>query len=103
MLIIFQQSTRAVNTYLIGQTELETSIRARTIAPMSSDSESSTAELREDDGWEDAEPDQEEIQVKSLFDDKIFSDVKSMLDYSKENFGFDFLAVRQQLGTHAGI
>lgn len=62
-----------------------------------SDSESSDS--REDDeGWDDVEQDEEEkVEVISLLDDKVFPDVLSMLEYCKEKFGFDFLAVRQKL------
>jgi protein arginine N-methyltransferase 3 len=65
---------------------------------ISSSSSSDVSEFREEDGWEDAEPDQEELQIVSLFDDKVFSDAKSMIEYCKEKFGFDFLGVRKELG-----
>jgi len=64
----------------------------------SSSSSSEVSDLREEDGWEDAEPDQEEIQVTSLFDDKTFPDAKSMIEYCKENYDFDFVSVQKQLG-----
>ncbi|KIW04003.1 uncharacterized protein PV09_04830 [Verruconis gallopava] len=61
---------------------------------------SSTSSLSErdddDNGWEDAEPDEEKIQILSLFDDRIFNDAKSMLDYCKERYHFDFISVQKQ-------
>ena len=61
----------------------------------SSDSENLEAE--EDDTWEDAELDEEELQIVSFFDDKTFPTAKAMVDYCKEQYGFDFLAVQKQL------
>lgn len=58
-------------------------------------SESSLSD-REDDGWEDAEPDEESVQFVSLFDDKVFNDAKSMLEYCKERYNFDFISVQKQ-------
>ena len=58
-------------------------------------SESSLSE-RDDDGWEDAEADEESIQVMSLFDDKVFNNAPSMLDYCKERYNFDFISVQKQ-------
>ncbi|RYP71990.1 hypothetical protein DL771_004459 [Monosporascus sp. 5C6A] len=62
-----------------------------------SDSESS--DWREDDeGWDDVEADEEEAQeVISLLDDRVFTDVASMLAHCRDKHGFDFLAVRQRL------
>jgi protein arginine N-methyltransferase 3 len=53
---------------------------------------------KDDEGWEDAEPDQEEIPFISLLDDEVFMDIQSMLSHCKEKYGFDFLEVRQRLG-----
>jgi len=68
-----------------------------------SDSESVSSSDNEEDwlnkpGDEDEDEDHEQISVVSLLDDKVFPDAPSMLAYCKEKFGFDFLAVRDQLG-----
>ena len=49
-----------------------------------------------EEDWEDAEPDREEIQVVSLFDDTLFPTAKSMLDYCKERYKFDFISIRDR-------
>ncbi|KAI5209926.1 S-adenosyl-L-methionine-dependent methyltransferase [Aureobasidium subglaciale] len=51
--------------------------------------------LREDsEGWEDAEPEEnEEIQVKDFFSDKTFPDAASMIKYAAEQHNFDFLKI----------
>jgi protein arginine N-methyltransferase 3 len=67
-------------------------------APSSSSSEASN--LREEEGWEDAEPDQEELQFVSLFDDKTFPDAKSMIDYCKESYQFDLISIIKQHGLY---
>jgi protein arginine N-methyltransferase 3 len=54
-------------------------------------------DLKDDEGWEDAEPGEEQDQIISLLDDKIFPTVSSMLSYCKENYGFDFLQIRDKL------
>ncbi|KAB8294182.1 hypothetical protein EYC80_009620 [Monilinia laxa] len=68
-----------------------------------SDSGSSEAsdilDLKDDEGWEDAEPEEEEQnQFVSLLDDEVFSDMLAMLQHCKEKHSFDFLEVRQNLG-----
>jgi protein arginine N-methyltransferase 3 len=68
-----------------------------------SDSDSSLSDpldLTRDEGWEDVEPDEEKVVVVSLFDDKVFTDVKSMLEYCKHSFDFDFVKVRADLGVY---
>lgn len=59
----------------------------------------SALDVEEDEGWEDLEPDVEEVTVQSLFDDKTFPDAQSMLQYCSDTFGFDFLKTRKELGT----
>ncbi|KAI1411675.1 S-adenosyl-L-methionine-dependent methyltransferase [Hypoxylon sp. FL1857] len=61
-------------------------------------SESSDSDSRDEEGWSDAEEDEEETQeVISLLDDRVFPDVLSMLAHCKDKHGFDFLGVRQRL------
>lgn len=56
--------------------------------------------LREDsEGWEDAEPEEnEEIQVKDFFSDKTFPDAASMIKYAAEQHNFDFLKIAKEFG-----
>ncbi|KAI1382756.1 S-adenosyl-L-methionine-dependent methyltransferase [Hypoxylon trugodes] len=65
-----------------------------------SDSEDSDSR-EEDEGWSDAEgvedENEEDPEVISLLDDRVFPDVMSMLAHCKEKHGFDFLGVRQRL------
>ncbi|EOD43380.1 putative protein arginine methyltransferase protein [Neofusicoccum parvum UCRNP2] len=64
----------------------------------SSDSGSDPLDTRGDEGWEDAEPDVEEIQVVSLFGDDVFPDVKQMIDDCNKRYNFDFIGVQKKLG-----
>ncbi|TVY50517.1 Ribosomal protein arginine N-methyltransferase rmt3 [Lachnellula cervina] len=67
--------------------------------PSSGSSEASDIlDLKDDEGWEDAEPDEEEMQFISLLDDEVFTDIMSMLNHCKDKHNFDFLQVRQRLG-----
>lgn len=65
--------------------------------PISSSS-SEASDTRDEDGWEDAESDQEDLEIISLFDDKTFPNAKSMVEYCKEKYGFDFVAAKERLG-----
>ncbi|KAI0879849.1 S-adenosyl-L-methionine-dependent methyltransferase [Annulohypoxylon maeteangense] len=61
-------------------------------------SESDDSDSRDEEGWSDAEEDEEETQeVISLLDDRVFPDVISMLAHCKDKHGFDFLGIRQRL------
>lgn len=69
-------------------------------APSSSGSSdvSDILDLKDDEGWEDAEPEEEHDQFISLLDDEVFHDVHSMLQHCMEKHAFDFLELRQRLG-----
>jgi protein arginine N-methyltransferase 3 len=73
----------------------------RTYAPSSSGSSeaSDVLDLKDDEGWEDAEPDIENEHFISLLDDEVFTDIMSMLNHCKEKYNFDFLEVRQRLAS----
>ncbi|EKD14655.1 uncharacterized protein L3040_000178 [Drepanopeziza brunnea f. sp. 'multigermtubi'] len=53
---------------------------------------------KNDEGWEDAEPDHEELNFVSLLDEDVFTDIHAMLKHCKDKHSFDFLEVRQRLG-----
>ncbi|KIV79927.1 hypothetical protein PV11_07466 [Exophiala sideris] len=63
-----------------------------------SDSSSASGPLdtRNDEGWEDVEPDEESITVVSLFDQQTFPNAKSMLAYCRDNHSFDIWQLRQE-------
>lgn len=63
-----------------------------------SSSSSGTSDLREEEGWEDAEPDNEDLTFVSFFDEKTFPDAISMLLYSKEQYHFDFISIQKEHG-----
>lgn len=67
-------------------------------ASSGSSENSDILDLKNDEGWEDAEPDQEEFQFISLLDDEVFTDIHTMLKHCKEKYNFDFLEVREKLG-----
>lgn len=66
--------------------------------PSSGSSENSDIlDLKDDEGWEDAEPDVEENQFVSLTDGELFTDILSMLKHCNDKHNFDFLAIREKL------
>ena len=64
-----------------------------------SSSASDPLDTRNDEGWEDVEPDEESITVVSLFDERTFPDAASMLAYCRDHHDFDIWRLRQQFGT----
>lgn len=70
-----------------------------TYAASSTGSDSSDLlNLKKDEGWEDVDPEEDQpLQIQSLFDEKKFPDVQSMLHYCKEQYDFDLLAIRDKL------
>jgi protein arginine N-methyltransferase 3 len=74
-------------------------------AQIRKDDQSSDSSLsdRDDNDWEDAEPDEEQIQVIGLFDDVVFSNAQTMLGYCKEKYDFDFVAVQKQHSQFGSI
>ena len=73
-------------------------IRQEGISVDHKDESLSTVDDEDDEGWEDLEPDVEKVLVQSLFDEKTFPDVPSMLHYCLEIYEFDFLEIRRELG-----
>jgi hypothetical protein len=58
-------------------------------------------EQDDEEGWIDTVADSdEEVKFVSLFDDKEFSDLSSMLDYVKDRYSFDFLRVCHMLSKN---
>jgi protein arginine N-methyltransferase 3 len=64
----------------------------------SDSSESSSASGHDKQEWEDLEPDQEETEFISLFDEEKFTSIKAMLEYTKDKYHFDFAAVQDRFG-----
>ncbi|CAG8978088.1 hypothetical protein HYALB_00000760 [Hymenoscyphus albidus] len=72
--------------------------KKETDAPTSSaSSEADILDLKDDEGWEDAEPEEDTTQFISLMDDEVFSDINQMLKHCKEKHNLDFLDLRQKL------
>jgi protein arginine N-methyltransferase 3 len=63
----------------------------------SGSSEADILDLKDDEGWEDAEPDEEDDNFISLLDDEVFMNLASMLEHCKIKYKFDFLQIRQNL------
>ena len=56
-----------------------------------------------EDGWEDVQPDVEEVTVISLFDEQKFLDVQSMLRHCVAKYDFNFLKVKDEFGPQVFI
>lgn len=52
--------------------------------------------LTDDEGWEDAEPEEERTRIVSLLDNEVFPDVGSMLAHCKKRHSFDFLQIKSK-------
>jgi len=55
-------------------------------------------DLNADEEWQDAEPDQENLEFVSLLDDEVFPTLKAMLAHLKNEYKFDLQMVVMQLG-----
>ena len=68
---------------------------------MDADSESSSEQLingiEDEEGWEDAEDDREDVQIKSLFDDEHFETAREMLEYCKARYSFNIWELKHDL------
>ena len=64
------------------------------------DSSDSDPEEQDDDRWEDVEPDMEETRFRSLFDEKEFQSLSSMLDYCRSEWNFDLQEIRSRLSSY---
>ena len=51
-----------------------------------------------ENGWEDVQPDVEEVTVISLFDEQEFPNVQSMLRHCMAKYDFDFLKLKNEFG-----
>lgn len=60
---------------------------------------SDNSDISNEEGWEDVEPDDETQPVIGLFSDKVYPDVQSMLQESKDKHGFDLRKIRKDLGV----
>lgn len=68
-----------------------------------SDSDSSMTDSldnRNDEGWEDVEPDEEALTIVSLFDEKTFPNIIDMLQHCKDKYSFDIRAIHKDLRKH---
>jgi type I protein arginine methyltransferase len=53
-------------------------------------------DLTDDEGWEDAELEEEQARIISLLDNEVFPDVTSMLAHCKKRYDFDFLHIKNK-------
>ncbi len=73
----------------------------RPSSPSSSDSRASDfMNISEDDGWEDAEAEEEDQEAKGLFTDEIFPNTLAMLEDCKAKHGFDLVKTTKELGVY---
>ncbi|KAL4931196.1 protein arginine methyltransferase RmtB [Aspergillus undulatus] len=58
---------------------------------------SEDSDATDEEGWEDLEPDDETQPVVGLFSDKVYPDVRSMLQESKDKHNFDLKKLKKDL------
>lgn len=68
-------------------------------ATSSSSESDNIPNLEDDEGWEDVEPDVEKVKIVSLFGDDEFDDVQTMLQHCKDEYQFDLVKIRKELGV----
>jgi hypothetical protein len=62
---------------------------------------SNPLDLKDDQKWEDVEPDFEVIVFKSLFDDVLFDKLEVMLEYCQRKYAFNLVEIgrRQRMNS----
>lgn len=55
------------------------------------------SDTSEESNWLDVEPDVERVEIVSLFDSKVFATLPEMLQYCKQQYGFDLVQNVQRL------
>ena len=72
-------------------------------ATSSSSEDDDVLNLENDEGWEDVEPDAEKVRIVSLFGDDEFDDVQTMLQHCKDEYQFDLVNIRKELGVYVFV
>ena len=68
-------------------------------APSDSSEEADILDLKDDEGWEDKEPDVEKIEVFCLGCPQTFPDVQSMLPHCRDTHKIDIVEVQKTLSA----
>ncbi len=66
----------------------------------SASADSDPLDIQDDEGWEDAEPENEDQEVKGLFNDETFPNIRLMLEDCKDKHGFDLEKTTKELGVY---
>ena len=61
---------------------------------------SEDSDISNEEGWEDVEPDDETQPVVGLFSEKVYPDVLSMLQETKDKYNFDLRRIQKELGVY---
>jgi len=93
---VYFEALAHTNIFFIMSVHTTNLERATSLSESSENSD--ILNMKDEEGWVDAEPDEEETPFISLLDDEVFLDIHSMLNHCKEKHGFDFLEIRQRLG-----
>ena len=69
------------------------------VTPSDSSEEADILDLKDDEGWEDQEPDVEKIEVLCLGCPRTFPDAKSMLPHCRDTHNIDIVKVQTTLSA----
>ena len=69
------------------------------LAPSDSSEEADILDLQDDEGWEDQEPDVEQIEVLCLGCSQTFPDAQSMLPHCRDTHKIDIAKVQKTLSA----
>ena len=71
----------------------------REAAPSDSSEEADILDLKDDEGWEDQEPDVEKMEVFCLGCSQTFPDAQSMLPHCRDTHSIDIVKVQKTLSA----
>ena len=69
-------------------------------APSDTSEEADILDLKDDEGWEDQEPDVEEIEVLCLCCSRIFANAQSMLLHCRDAHNIDIVKAQKTLSAY---
>jgi|SRR6266516_1754804 len=57
-------------------------------------------DLQRDEGWQDVEPDDEQVEFICFFCPNVSTAILNLMEHCREKHQFDFLKIRNDLGTY---
>lgn len=84
---------------IIGLAEVRRMASAEDKSSVSDSENAELLNLQDDEGWEEAEPEDESVKFICLFGQSQFSNIRSMLQHCKDKHNFDLARLKNKFGV----